>query len=530
MSAEDRIPAMLVLVVFGFFFAAPQAFSAGVERILYADFTKADSLQDGSGAGKLAPGREGRTALLIENTQPKNRVTRTTELPAGKLAGQILTAHVTLKAEGVTQPPNTWNGIKAMLVLETAAGRDYPQIKLPVGTFDWRTCKRVMRLPDDLRKATLVLGLELVAGKVWFESVELQVGRGPVKKPEKIYRGHSLARLRGVMHGPKFEEKNIRDLAEWGCNLIRWQLTWGGFPHSPADKAEPKAYDEWLNARLDELDQALKLCKELGILVLIDVHTPPGGRDRDKYCRMFSEKRFQEHFLVIWDRIARRYKGNKTVWGYDLVNEPFVGKVGEGLMGWQELAEATAKRVREIDPDHAIVLEPIWGSPPNLDNLTPVNVPGVVYSVHMYIPHKFTHQGVYDNPVGLRYPGEVNGKRWDKEALRKSLRNVVEYARDYGVHIYVGEFSAIRWAPDRSAGRYLKDCIEIFEEQGWDWSYHAFREWQGWSVEHTTDQKNTKPSAKRTDREQLLRNWFAKNEHPKQVDSPQSSQRTQRRD
>ena len=27
------------------------------------------------------------------------------------------------------------------------------------------------------------------------------------------------------------------------------------------------------------------------------------------------------------------------------------------------------------------------------------------------------------------------------------------------------------------------DCIDIFEEYGWDWSYHAFREWGGWSVE-----------------------------------------------
>jgi len=494
---------------------APHLHAAGVETVLNADFTKPDALDGWSGSGKLAPGRAGHTALLIENAQPRNRVGHSIELPAAKLAGQIVTVRVVLKAEGVTQPPNSWNGIKVMLLLEKADGRDYPQVKLPVGTFDWRTQTHVLRLPDDVRKATLQLGLELVAGKVWFESVEVRVGRGPVQKPGKVYRGHSLTRLRGVMHGPKFEEKNIRDLAEWGCNLIRWQLTWGGFPHSPADKAEPEAYDQWLNARLDELDQALALCEKLGIMVLIDVHTPPGGRDQQKYCRMFYVKRFQDQFLDIWDRIARRYKGNKTVWGYDLVNEPFVGKVGDGMMGWQELAAATAKRVRAIDPDHAIILEPIWGSPPQLDNLIPVDVPKVVYSVHMYMPLQFTHQGVNEIPVGVTYPGEIKGKRWDKESLRKSLKNVVEYARDYGVHIYVGEFSAIRWAPDNSAQRYLKDCIEIFEEQGWDWCYHAFREWQGWSVEHTTEKANTKPSATRTDREQLLRDWFAKNEHPK---------------
>lgn len=37
------------------------------------------------------------------------------------------------------------------------------------------------------------------------------------------------------------------------------------------------------------------------------------------------------------------------------------------------------------------------------------------------------------------------------------------------------------------AENYLRDAICLFEEYGWDWSYHAFREWAGWSVEHEAD-------------------------------------------
>ena len=47
--------------------------------------------------------------------------------------------------------------------------------------------------------------------------------------------------------------------------------------------------------------------------------------------------------------------------------------------------------------------------------------------------------------------------------------------------MFVGEFSAIAWAPN--AEGYIRDCISIFEELGWDWTYHAFREFDGWSVE-----------------------------------------------
>jgi hypothetical protein len=135
----------------------------------------------------------------------------------------------------------------------------------------------------------------------------------------------------------------------------------------------------------------------------------------------------------------------------------------------------------------------------------------------MYLPHAFTHQGVHDDwSKRWVYPGEIAGRPWGKAQLEAALQPVVEFQQRYGVHIYIGEFSAIRWAPEGSAYRYLRDLIEIFEAHGWDWSYHAFREWSGWSVEHGEDRADTKPSPTPTEREKLLREWFARNQkkHP----------------
>jgi hypothetical protein len=92
------------------------------------------------------------------------------------------------------------------------------------------------------------------------------------------------------------------------------------------------------------------------------------------------------------------------------------------------------------------------------------------------------------------------------------MQPAIEFQKKYNVHLYVGEFSAIRWAPNHSAHRYLKDCIDIFEAHGWDWSYHAFREFHGWSVEHGDDRQDTQPAREPTDRELLLRAAFAKNQ------------------
>jgi hypothetical protein len=105
---------------------------------------------------------------------------------------------------------------------------------------------------------------------------------------------------------------------------------------------------------------------------------------------------------------------------------------------------------------------------------------------------------------------------YDKEALRQVLAPVREFQRAYNVHIYAGEFSAIRWAP--GAARYLADCIDLFEEYGWDWSYHAYREWPGWSVEHENQPASPdihKPAATDTDRKEVLLRWFKKNQKPK---------------
>ena len=108
----------------------------------------------------------------------------------------------------------------------------------------------------------------------------------------------------------------------------------------------------------------------------------------------------------------------------------------------------------------------------------------------------------------------INGRQWDKAQLEEVLQPVVDFQRKYGVHIYIGEFSAIRWAPGDSAYRYLKDLIDVFETNGWDWSYHAFREWSGWSVEHGPDRQDTTPTPTPTDRQNLLRDWFKKNAKP----------------
>ena len=86
----------------------------------------------------------------------------------------------------------------------------------------------------------------------------------------------------------------------------------------------------------------------------------------------------------------------------------------------------------------------------------------------------------YPSPTGIAYPGKIGGVDWNKERLRRELQPV-------------------------------RDCIELFEEYGWNLTCHAYREWDGWSVEHGNNPQDRKPSVEPTDRQQLLLSWFARN-------------------
>ena len=475
-----------------------------------------------SDQAQLIADTPGSQSVLIEQPVASGPGTRTISiaLPMEKMRGARLNFRAHIKAENVAVPPQVYNGVKFMLVISGPSGTQYPAHQGLWGTFGWTPERFRAAIPADAKTATLVLGLELTTGRAWFQDIMVTVNAhpfagGPIAPMKPIYSGHpDIPRFRGAMVSPDGTPADLDVLgSQWHANLIRYQLFWVTPDGRYDGWRDPAAYDAWLEGRLKYLDALLPVCRREGLRVVVDLHTPPGGNIMLPGWNwpFFQEKAYQDKFAQVWDKIARRYKGNKAVWGYDLANEPIEGDVADGLLDWHALATRTAQAVRRIDPDHAIIVEPgPGGSYDQLPYFPPLPVSGVVYSVHMYEPGAFTMQGVTpDQPMGVTYPGKISGAFWDRAQMARSLQVVAEYQRHYHVAIFIGEFSAIRWAP--GAADWLRDAISIFEKNGWDWSYHAFREWQGWSVEYGPDKNATVPSAPPTDRELLLRSWYAKN-------------------
>ena len=214
--------------------------------------------------------------------------------------------------------------------------------------------------------------------------------------------------------------------------------------------------------------------------------------------------------------MAHKYKSSKVFWGYDLVNEPIEGAVPEDLLDWQEpprppqrlSGPSTPTMPSSSSPARAAVLTAWRDSSPWTCRTSSI---ASTCTCRTRLPTR-AYTGARR---AVSYPGLIDGKMCDKAQLEAALKPVIDFQKNYGVPIYIGEFSAIRWAPDSSAYRYLRHVLDIFEKHGWDWSYHAFREWPGWSVEHSDDEHCQEPTAVPNDRQKLLRQWFAKNQKPR---------------
>ena len=440
-------------------------------------------------------------------------------IPADKI-GDAMALRATVRARGasIAKPDISYLGLKFQFRLfdaMTGMARHPNTHTVRYGSFDWREIEVFATLGGIQGvDATISLGLQGTSGEVEFDLSSLAIE--PVKAlfPRENV-GHTasyssavsgMPQLRGVMlpGGRDMTEDDFREMYAWGVKLGRYQMIrgWNAWKDGRPTDTDLPEYDKWIDSRLDHLENfILPMARKYGMKIVVDVHSPPGGRNRMAEMEMFFDTRFRDHFVALWRRIATRFKSNTDViYGYDLVNEP--QQLRPAKHDYWSVQRDAAEAVRRIDPDTPIIIESNnMDNPATFSYLNPVALSNIIYTVHMYVPADYTHQGVTGG-APMPYPDPKRGR--DRDWLRKTLGNVREFQLRHKARIYVGEFSAAAWA--EGADRYIEDCISIFEEYGWDWTYHSFRGWNGWSVEHEgPDIKHMSPSPDNPRKRALLK-------------------------
>ena len=333
------------------------------------------------------------------------------------------------------------------------------------------------------RLAGLVLSTLLVLA--WSPSSVLAVMATPSSCNESFsfsgYRGINLS----LHTNPTLQD--FEKIASWGANLVRLVIH--------ADPTKPQ-YRDYYNTDLStiqggafaKLDQVLGFAARTHIRVVIDLHTAPGSDDGS----LWTSYRHWDAFERLWAFLAERYKDDPTIVGFDLLNEPTLVTVNSSAVGrlamqqgnwtfpadWREtprdyfaLMTRVARTIHRISPTKAIIVEGVglWGNPVNFTWMEPIDACNVVYSFHMYVPHKFTHAGSGNNRRDVSYD-----RARQRPGILASVEPVVGFAKKYQVPVFVGEFGLNYFNEGRGASAWLDDVLEIFESNGWSWSYWTY--------------------------------------------------------
>ncbi len=290
----------------------------------------------------------------------------------------------------------------------------------------------------------------------------------------------------------RYDKTVVSNIASLGANVIRNAINFRQFE----DNAHPYVYkpEGWAL-----LDGQIALAKEAGLYTIIDMHVPPGGLQGviGSSARLWEQPELRERTKALWQAIAERYRDEPWVAGYDPINEPMPTK-NPGQ--WATFAQALVDSIRQVDPNHLIIIEEIiavvdaQGNDPVLNADDPwipkVTDDNVLYDFHFYKPLDFVGQGRPENGLednGQVYPDETHEYRDEagilvgvrnKAYLNRLVDDKLAFQRRYHVPMNVGEFSPSRltFFDDNAKGglAYTADLMEILDDAGLSFQFYAY--------------------------------------------------------
>jgi endoglucanase len=152
-------------------------------------------------------------------------------------------------------------------------------------------------------------------------------------------------------------QEDIRFLKGAGFNHVRASFNWRLF----VTDTEPRRME---GIGYECLDRLVDWCKTEGLYVVLDMHGAPGGQTGDNiddswgYPFLLERPESQVLTIDLWEALARRYKDESTVLGYDLLNEPIapyfdVERLNPEL---EPLYRRIVGAIRKHDENHVILL------------------------------------------------------------------------------------------------------------------------------------------------------------------------------
>lgn len=258
-------------------------------------------------------------------------------------------------------------------------------------------------------------------------------------------------------------EEDIAQIEKLGFNCVRVPFWYRNFMTEDLEWLTENHND---NYGFQKLDWLISTCEKYGIYVMLDLHGAPGGQSMN-HCtgkagrnELYENEEMMNATVELWCAIAERYKDNKTVVAYDLLNEPQNNGGYEGEYSWTAESEEAVTRtnkaydtlykaIREIDKNHIISFEGIW-STTVLPNPLEMGYENILYQLHLY-----------DS---------------DKGMIRYRVKELKTARNDWGVAVVVGEYNNHE-CEEYAQKQYAKNDISRIK-----WNYKTYNAGEQWGI------------------------------------------------
>lgn len=307
-----------------------------------------------------------------------------------------------------------------------------------------------------------------------------------------------MNRLLDVYMDNWLTEADFANIAKLGFNCVRIPFTYLNLTNAVTLDETTATYVrtpfkdlQILESGFARLDWALSMCEKYGLYAILDMHGAVGSQSGNDHTGDIANKNggllwnddetgaiCRQKTKEIWVAIAQRYKNNKSVAMYDLINEPgikypIIGQLTDSTTA--DYHDELYKAIRNVDPVHVICMESCWAAI-NLPNPSEYGWSNVVYEYHHY---NWASNGI---PNDVYYSSLIND---NAEA-------------NYGVPILIGEFNvwgdahddkADKWGSSRTSAQTDEQAwdgaMELYCDLGWNfttWNFKHAAEHSSWGI------------------------------------------------
>lgn len=258
-------------------------------------------------------------------------------------------------------------------------------------------------------------------------------------------------------------ENDIAQIEKLGFNCVRVPFWYRNFMNEDGT---------WLTSNHNEnpgfmrIDWLIETCEKYGIYIILDMHGAPGGQSKNHSTgkagrnELYEVESKMNTCVELWTTIAERYKDNKIIAVYDLLNEPQNNGGYSGDYSWeagsQEAAAQTNKAydilykaIREVDNNHIFSFEGIW-STDVLPNPEECGYENVMYQLH-----------IYDTSTDM---------------ILYRVNELRKIRREWGVAVYNGEYN-------NGENEYFAQMLyELFQINRTKWNYKTYNAGSQWGI------------------------------------------------